>query len=130
MPHRRQPTDDIAGLAGKHQQTNASLALALVKDFLSSKTLPTVFSSAQDLLSAINDVMDGRTTDLPEPVRKGLEQAFWPGRCQIAADSKKERLTWYLDGAHTVDSLQVCADWFGAERGVKGSRCVETQPEE
>ena len=43
---------------------------------------------------------------------KGLESASWPGRCQVAIDKQHNDLTWYLDGAHTADSLICCGQWF------------------
>ena len=49
----------------------------------------------------------------PEYVR-GLEKARWPGRCQTVQDPTDSHSTWYLDGAHTVESLTACADWFTA----------------
>ena len=52
---------------------------------------------------------------LGEKMVQGLKATNWPGRCQIAKDATKTALTWYLDGAHTVESLQCCGDWFGAE---------------
>jgi folylpolyglutamate synthase len=45
----------------------------------------------------------------------------WPGRGQKLAigDTKyaskmpnNKDITWYLDGAHTMESLDVCTEWF------------------
>jgi len=81
------------GLAGSFQQSNASLAVALVADHLqklginvSSKPLPDLFT-------------------------KGLEQATWPGRCQIIREKNVE---WCIDGAHTKESVEVAAQWFAS----------------
>lgn len=52
---------------------------------------------------------------LGEKMVQGLKATNWPGRCQIAKDTKEAGLTWYLDGAHTIESLQCCGDWYGAE---------------
>lgn len=49
---------------------------------------------------------------LPDSFSKGLEQARWPGRCQTVVDPRREKLIWYLDGAHTVESLACCVQWF------------------
>ncbi|XP_052896548.1 folylpolyglutamate synthase, mitochondrial-like isoform X1 [Anopheles moucheti] len=44
---------------------------------------------------------------------KGIEDCFWPGRLQqISYDTQK---TLYLDGAHTVESIEVCARWYNAK---------------
>ncbi|GMF06649.1 unnamed protein product [Ambrosiozyma monospora] len=43
----------------------------------------------------------------------GLEQAKWPGRCQILPDPKKQdELTWFIDGAHTKESIANGSKWF------------------
>lgn len=48
----------------------------------------------------------------------GLKETRWPGRCQIALDQQVERVKWFLDGAHTVESLECCGDWFGGALNV------------
>ncbi|XP_055630515.1 folylpolyglutamate synthase, mitochondrial isoform X2 [Toxorhynchites rutilus septentrionalis] len=46
---------------------------------------------------------------LSELVTKGVESCFWPGRChQIRKGNKRI----FLDGAHTVESIEICAKWF------------------
>ena len=39
----------------------------------------------------------------------GLKECRWPGRCQTL---KERGITWYVDGAHTPESLEMCAEWF------------------
>ena len=77
------------GLAGKHQFTNAALANALCLEWMTTK----------DVLS---------NSDL----KTGLEAARWPGRCQRLLLAASPHIDWCLDGAHTPESLQICADWF------------------
>ncbi|KAF9008938.1 Mur ligase [Cyathus striatus] len=92
------PTPGISsirlGLAGTHQQQNANLAVHLVRSFLRQR------GHLQDI------------SPLPPPFIRGLENAKWPGRCQTVSDSKRSFLTWYLDGAHTTESLECCVEWF------------------
>jgi len=45
-------------------------------------------------------------------VVQALERTKWPGRCQTVQDPKQANLTWFLDGAHTVESLESCIKWF------------------
>lgn len=46
---------------------------------------------------------------LSEQVAQGVESCFWPGRChQIRKGNKRI----FLDGAHTVESMELCAKWF------------------
>ncbi|KAK2466320.1 hypothetical protein APHAL10511_001962 [Amanita phalloides] len=79
------------GLPGAHQYQNASLAVDLVRAFL-------------------NDADVGAV--LTEPFMAGLTEAKWPGRCQTILDPRLRHTTWYLDGAHTSESLECCLQWF------------------
>ena len=47
---------------------------------------------------------------LPAEVVQGIEYVNWRGRCETLAARGK---TWYLDGAHTEESLEVACRWFG-----------------
>ena len=51
-------------------------------------------------------------SDLPESFKRGLAITKWPGRCQTIPDPTRDRVTWYLDGAHTAESLECCMQWF------------------
>jgi len=103
------------GLAGAHQRSNASLALGLVRAFLASERTPEILRAAQVDLSP--------SAPLDDRLRRGLETVRWAGRCQIAVDPAPERrsVTYYLDGAHTVESLAECGKWFMAERSGSSS---------
>ena len=48
---------------------------------------------------------------LPELVRKGLETVVFPGRCQVIPEGKVE---WNIDGAHTMESLDIAGVWFSS----------------
>jgi hypothetical protein len=50
--------------------------------------------------------------NLPESFITGLEKTKWPGRCQTVDDPRLDKVTWYLDGAHTAESLDCCMEWF------------------
>ncbi|TDL29406.1 FolC bifunctional protein [Rickenella mellea] len=91
-------SDIQLGLAGSHQYQNANLAIHLVRNFLQVQA-PASQSNASD-------------DTLPEPFVEGLRTAKWPGRCQTVRDPLHEGTTWFLDGAHTVDSLECCVQWF------------------
>ncbi|KAJ3842122.1 Mur ligase [Lentinula raphanica] len=82
------------GLAGAHQVGNAILAVQLAKKFLLHLSPESV------------------TELFPQSFVDGLQNTRWPGRCQTVADPKTTTLTWYLDGAHTVESLKCCIQWF------------------
>lgn len=82
------------GLAGSHQYTNAALAVTLAKTFLELQT--EYFSDPP----------------LPEVFKSALSNTKWPGRCQTVSDPDHGRTTWFLDGAHTHESLECCMEWF------------------
>ncbi|EJU06427.1 FolC bifunctional protein [Dacryopinax primogenitus] len=90
------------GLSGVHQKQNASLALSL----------------AQAAIEGTGD-KDANLLELPlsATVKTALEKAKWPGRCQVVPDPKDSKTTWFLDGAHTVESLTACMQWY-ADTGV------------
>ncbi|KAJ6486381.1 FolC bifunctional protein [Mycena vitilis] len=82
------------GLAGKHQIQNATLAVHLARSFLQTR--------------GSTSTEEGLTEDFV----RGLQNARWPGRCQTVSDPAFSNTTWYLDGAHTLESLECCVQWF------------------
>ena len=120
----------MAGLAGVHQRSNASLAIALVQAFLASPNPVSAFKQ-HTLQAPALSASSGETrmglkqlqpellapAELSEYLMQGLKNARWPGRCQKVEDREPFRkgVTWFLDGAHTVESLQCCAEWFVQE---------------
>ncbi|KAJ7904662.1 Mur ligase [Mycena olivaceomarginata] len=82
------------GLSGTHQIINATLAVHLARSFINSRS------------SVPSDVL------LADDVVKGLENARWPGRCQTVPDPAFSNTTWYMDGAHTLESIACCVQWF------------------
>ncbi|KAG0368700.1 Mur ligase [Gamsiella multidivaricata] len=89
--------DVTIGLAGKHQVANAALASAICRIWIEK-----VFG---EKITAANGVV-------PKEFVKGLASARWPGRGQIMIRNDKPKITWFFDGAHTAESICVCADWF------------------
>ncbi|CAA7405886.1 unnamed protein product [Spirodela intermedia] len=98
------------GLAGDHQLINAGLAVSLCRHWLHIKGHLKV------------EKLD---TVLPQAFLRGLSTASLAGRAQIVQDklgnscepSEGEEkscgdLIFYLDGAHTSESMEVCVDWF------------------
>ena len=70
---------------------------------------------------------------MPESFVRGLSTAHIPGRAQIVHDTYPESnnslevfensygdLTFYLDGAHSPESMEACAKWFSS--AVKGNQ--------
>ena len=78
-----------------YQRRNISLAIALVV-------------AAGEKLG----LTDLRPDALPDVLKDGIEQTVWRGRCETKADGPRK---WHLDGAHTLDSLKVAAQWFAQQ---------------
>lgn len=105
------------------KKLNASLAIQLCYDWI--KRNPSKFRA--DVLDSV-DGEDGGLM-LHEDIVAGLLECFWPGRCQILqfgnnkyAPYKRQHdhviiagvfsFRLYIDGAHTQESIEVCAQWF------------------
>lgn len=104
-------------LAGDHQYINAGLAVALCRTWLRS----TGHSEDSDLLVDEEGY-------LPKPFVKGLVTTNFPGRSQVipdphtrsfqqhsegdAGNADAGELVFYLDGAHSPESMEECAKWF------------------
>lgn len=100
-------------LAGDHQSVNASLAVSLCKSWIQRT------GNWEKLFS--NDDNQAR---LPDAFLRGLSCARLSGRAQIVYDTvpKSDTLSgdliFYLDGAHSPESMDACARWFS--KAVKG----------
>ncbi|KAJ4845286.1 hypothetical protein Tsubulata_015096 [Turnera subulata] len=104
------------GLAGDHQFHNAGLAVSLCRCWLQRT------GNWKKLFQT-----DKEDSNLPEAFLRGLSKAHLSGRGQIVYDSHPNSyssseaagtsygdLIFYLDGAHTPESMEVCAKWFSS----------------
>ncbi|XP_018458908.2 folylpolyglutamate synthase isoform X2 [Raphanus sativus] len=106
----RQLSGQKLGLDGDHQYLNARLAVSLASTWLHQIGKLEVPSLTQMSI-------------LPENIIKGLATASLQGRAQVVPDQFIETrtsgdLVFYLDGAHSPESMEVCAKWFSL--AVKG----------
>ncbi|ANM65303.1 DHFS-FPGS homolog D [Arabidopsis thaliana] len=91
------------GLQGEHQYLNAGLAVALCSTFL--KEIGIEDKNGLD-----------QTNGLPEKFISGLSNAYLMGRAMIVPDSElPEEIVYYLDGAHSPESMEACAIWFSKQ---------------
>ena len=88
------------GLNGDFQKTNASLAVAICASHLQKMG----YSGLPDL----HDV----DTSLPAEFITGLEEVRLGGRCEMRPDTQNKDLTWYIDGGHTLESIEMASRWF------------------
>jgi folylpolyglutamate synthase len=88
------------GLSGEHQQVNAALALCLCDEWV-NKRQHTLSSTA-------------RTYPLFVPSEsqlQGLAACTYEGRAQVVTIDTPA-IVFYLDGAHTDESIGFCGNWF------------------
>ncbi|XP_008556858.1 folylpolyglutamate synthase, mitochondrial [Microplitis demolitor] len=86
------------GVSSEVQYSNAALAIELSRTWLSNR---------QNSIN--NSVIDY------DKVETGLKLCKWPGRTQIL---KTKSLDFYLDGAHTQESMNCCVEWFSKKKSV------------
>ncbi|KAG2537163.1 hypothetical protein PVAP13_9NG252000 [Panicum virgatum] len=100
--------DQPLGLHGEHQYMNAGLAVALANTWLEKQ-------------GHLDRIHAKHSETLPHQFIKGLSSARLQGRAQIVPDlqvnSENDKdgnssLVFYLDGAHSPESMETCARWF------------------
>jgi folylpolyglutamate synthase len=96
------------GLEADFQHINASLALAISTEFLTQQKVDLQSGTAQECIS------------------KGLASVSWPGRCDTRVDKLDQRITWYIDGGHTLESIELAGRWFGNQVQLKRSASSKT----
>lgn len=92
-------TNTATSLAGSFQKYNKALAVGAALEHLSqlSSSVPRPSKSSQWL------------REIPEFCVTGLDLARLRGRCETHQDHDA---VWYIDGAHTAESLHGAAEWF------------------
>ncbi|CAN8298320.1 unnamed protein product [Cochlearia groenlandica] len=100
----KQVSGQKLGLDGEHQYLNARLAVSLASTWLQKVGKLEVPSLTQMSI-------------LPEKFINGLATASLQGRAQVVPDQFIQSrtsgdLVFYLDGAHSPESMEVCAKWF------------------
>lgn len=90
------------GLHGDFQKINASVAIAICASHLQKLGY-----------SGLPDPRDKEAT-LPAEFIAGLEQVHLGGRCEVRPDALRQGLTWYVDGGHTLESIEMAAKWFAS----------------
>ncbi|XP_017789342.1 PREDICTED: folylpolyglutamate synthase, mitochondrial-like [Habropoda laboriosa] len=100
----------ILKVANKIQQQNASLAIQMAITWIKFKREKhsTVSESAE-----INVSMD--------KIAIGLSSCKWPGRMQILRSSVAD---FFLDGAHTTESIESGISWFSEVSNKRGKRLL------
>ncbi|KOB72856.1 Folylpolyglutamate synthase, mitochondrial [Operophtera brumata] len=96
-------------------RTNASLAIQLAHSWLRT-TQGNLKKNGfkNDVAYGHNGLKNGVNLgqiqyEVPLETMEGLKLCIWPGRYQVV---QREYATFFLDGAHTKESMEICAQWF------------------
>lgn len=103
-----------ARLKGDFQKFNMALAVAAAREHLLKlgHRFEGPFADDEYMLR-----------DMPAEFYGGLKDASLRGRCELIKD-EENRIEWYLDGAHTDESLEAAGRWFGQAVGSPDGRRV------
>lgn len=103
-----------ARLKGGFQKLNMALAVAAAREHLSKlgHKFEGPFAGEEYMLR-----------DMPAEFYEGLKDASLRGRCEVIRD-EENGIEWYLDGAHTDESLEAAGQWFGHAVGRPDGRKV------
>ncbi|KAF2721827.1 FolC bifunctional protein [Polychaeton citri CBS 116435] len=88
------------GLQGDFQKLNASLAIAIAAAHLQKLGFSGLPLPSTSSLS------------LPDNFLQGLQSVQLGGRCEMRKDTKNTKLTWFIDGGHTLESIEMAGKWF------------------
>lgn len=111
------------GIQGQHQFQNAALAIALCKE----------------AIRAVNQRLGKQIKFSSEKAKVGLQGTTFAGRCQVLNDSQTSGVTFFLDGAHTTESMKATVKWLSqalaqsSEEGTDAQNvlvfnCAHTKP--
>ncbi|XP_012627473.1 folylpolyglutamate synthase, mitochondrial isoform X3 [Microcebus murinus] len=112
------------GLEGEHQRSNAALALQLARCWLQQQDHQGAGELKASRPSLLWQLPLAPTFQPTSHMQLGLRNTEWPGRTQVL---RRGPLTWYLDGAHTSNSVQACVRWF--RQALQGSQRLSAGPE-
>lgn len=87
----------MLGIESEIQASNASLAIQLSNCWIATTQFNSNHSRSQQLVLSL------------EATYRAISSCRWPGRTQLL---KGKMADFYLDGAHTVESIDNCANWF------------------
>lgn len=113
--------DRQATLGGDFQKHNRALAVVAARALLSTRNrLRTQkrrnhadhLADPKGKLRPLTADIKLHGANIPRRWRFAMQQAKLRGRCETFPDRVNPKVTWYLDGAHTSESLAETAKWF------------------
>jgi folylpolyglutamate synthase len=108
------PLSAHLGLPGRHQRDNVELAIAMCREAM--QRFPQLEQRGRR--HHLEKESGGPNDNSP---LLALSTVSWPGRCQLVTT---DRLTLYLDGAHTIQSLTTGFEWFQQQEAPNCSQAL------
>ncbi|XP_031364410.1 folylpolyglutamate synthase, mitochondrial isoform X2 [Apis dorsata] len=98
-------------IINKVQQQNASLAIQMAIEWIQSKTnkISNVLHNSINNNICCKYKESSQIIVSMDKIAIGLSFCKWPGRMQILKSSIGD---FFLDGAHTIESIKCCISWF------------------
>ncbi|XP_059159689.1 folylpolyglutamate synthase, mitochondrial-like isoform X2 [Physella acuta] len=96
------------GIDGAKQIENAALAVQLCRMWEKRNGQKELLPGTPDH-QTLENIPVLEVQELDDATICGLSSCSWPGRTQIVT---RDNVTYYLDGAHTKESIEVCSAWF------------------
>ncbi|CAD6448077.1 e32f567f-41a2-4900-886a-3950eab54267 [Sclerotinia trifoliorum] len=91
------------GAEGDFQKDNASLAMAVAASHLRDRRVKDVPTPSR--LFTLGQPIPGQ-------ILEGIKTVKWAGRCEVVVTGN---ITWFIDGAHTVDSIKETGRWYASK---------------
>lgn len=136
----RNARTDSFGLTARYQLSNMALAVNLCNEWINyihPRVIELIQDNGMDSLREMdkldkfdnenidydippvikkenlsNDVKDYELIYNESSIKEGLKSVKWPGRAQVYESTDYPNLKWFLDGAHTKESIPAGCDWF------------------
>ncbi|KAK3928831.1 Folylpolyglutamate synthase, mitochondrial [Frankliniella fusca] len=107
------PSRQAASSLFRTQKLNASLALQLTNAWMQRNRNSGTPKPAVNL-----NLKEASPFCVSQETATGLFSCRWPGRMQIL-ESDCKRIKYFIDGAHTVDSMAACVEWYSKHRPLR-----------
>lgn len=112
----------IPEIRNETRQQNASLAVRLATEWISSNKNKFSITAQSVVNNNYHDIVtNSEITVSTDKIAIGLIRCKWPGRMQYLRSSYGD---FFLDGAHTIESMNCCISWFIDTSSTKGRRLL------
>ncbi|KAK6641339.1 hypothetical protein RUM44_013048 [Polyplax serrata] len=101
------------------QALNSSLALQLANEWMKLQSPFLERREEKTIQEPSLAVPTAKAFQVTKKMVEGMKNCSWPGRTQILV---RDRVTFFLDGAHTEESIKCCSRWFEKSSTTLGNK--------